>query len=212
MQLPKFPDLSLYDLFGYLIPGMVTLAAISLLYWRLFVPEYIFAPSEIDVNVWIYIIIASYILGHIVETLARRCPCYLFIADYEIDKIPDDIVKVAAERLFKRMDLSKDFQDKLTEKIMPCRKGWKLMFDKFIECINICLFNGKEETDEKTNRRELVKLFNRALTQNGNVAARDIYMHKEGFCRGMSVALFLFSIPLVIYSFFVTPQPSERNI
>jgi hypothetical protein len=60
---------SLYEIFGYLIPGSLTLAGFGLSYWALFEPRLAFRPAAFQpgVGTWVIVVVACYVLGHAVQ-------------------------------------------------------------------------------------------------------------------------------------------------
>ena len=60
---------TLYEVFGYLLPGGVTLLAFLLLYWALLVPRVPLgiATYQPGLVTWTAVVIASYLLGHAVQ-------------------------------------------------------------------------------------------------------------------------------------------------
>jgi hypothetical protein len=60
-------QLTLYEMFGYLLPGAIASAAVSILYWSLSLPN-------VDPNVfgWSVIIALSYFFGHISQGIGNR--------------------------------------------------------------------------------------------------------------------------------------------
>lgn len=171
--MPKFPNLSLYDLFGYLVPGFVALVALSLPFRTYEIIDY-GQVLEYGITEWLLILTASYILGHVVEQAGR----YLFslkkikIDEKEIDDITNDVMVVIAGKISTGLGLGSDMPEMLSR---TCR-----------------------ECPVEPNRRLLLKLCNRVLTQKGNTAAREIYMRGEGFCRGMCISSFLLLLMLFI--------------
>ncbi len=60
---------TLYEVFGYVLPGAVALHGILVLYWAFFVPKVPlgFATYQPGLVTWTALVIASYLLGHAVQ-------------------------------------------------------------------------------------------------------------------------------------------------
>jgi hypothetical protein len=65
---------TLYEIFGYLLPGGVTLVALILLYWALFVPTVPLgiASFQPGLGTWTIILLVSYVLGHGVQAVGNK--------------------------------------------------------------------------------------------------------------------------------------------
>lgn len=64
---------TLYELFGYMLPGSVCLVGFVALYWALFVPSMPLSVATFrpGLGFWTATIIASYLLGHAVQALGN---------------------------------------------------------------------------------------------------------------------------------------------
>jgi len=64
---------TLYEVFGYLLPGSVALQGILVLYWTFFVPRVPlgFATYHPGTVAWTALVIASYLLGHAAQGVAN---------------------------------------------------------------------------------------------------------------------------------------------
>jgi hypothetical protein len=64
---------TLYEIFGYLLPGAVSLVGLMLLYWALFVPEVPLGIATLQpgFGTWTAIVVASYVLGHAAQAAAN---------------------------------------------------------------------------------------------------------------------------------------------
>jgi len=64
---------TLYEIFGYLMPGSLAFAGFAVIYWALFVPDIplgvaAFAPG---IGTWVLVIAGGYILGHAVQAVGN---------------------------------------------------------------------------------------------------------------------------------------------
>jgi hypothetical protein len=65
---------TLYEIFGYLLPGSVALLGLILLYWALFVPRVPLgiASFQPGLGTWTLLVVVSYVLGHAVQALGNK--------------------------------------------------------------------------------------------------------------------------------------------
>lgn len=71
--------LTLYDIFGYLAPGMVFLAGMAILFWAIYIPRIPFSVFRPTADGWVFFLLLAYFSGHIVQALgnllANLLPC-----------------------------------------------------------------------------------------------------------------------------------------
>lgn len=67
-------QVSLYEIFGYLIPGVVAVGASLIVYWTFFVSTP-FVLAHNDGNGWWLALFGSYLAGHLVQSLANIVLC-----------------------------------------------------------------------------------------------------------------------------------------
>ncbi len=65
---------TLYELFGYLVPGSLGLLSLTFLYWSLFVPQVPLGVGSFQpgFGTWAAIVVISYIIGHAVQALGNK--------------------------------------------------------------------------------------------------------------------------------------------
>lgn len=65
---------TLYELFGYLLPGGVALLGLILLYWSVFISRAPLALASFrpGFGTWVAIVVTGYILGHAVQALGNK--------------------------------------------------------------------------------------------------------------------------------------------
>ncbi len=68
-----FKDLqvTLYEVFGYLIPGMVNLVALAVLFWALFFPAQVVAFDIPTGELWVAFLVVAYIAGHMAQAVGN---------------------------------------------------------------------------------------------------------------------------------------------
>jgi hypothetical protein len=62
---------SLYDVFGYLFPGAISLASITILAWSLFLGTEALPIRALPYAAWIVIAVSAYISGHLTQAVAN---------------------------------------------------------------------------------------------------------------------------------------------
>lgn len=98
----KNVELTLYDIFGYLFPGIVTIVALYLVVWR------VMLPNDQNLNGlsstgWTAFIIAAYVIGHftqglsnVISRLLRENPEHAVIANPDL--VPRSVIQLATAR------------------------------------------------------------------------------------------------------------------
>jgi hypothetical protein len=66
---------TLYEIFGYLLPGGVVFLSMVVIYWAVFVPAVPLgiATFQVGVVTWGALVVTTYILGHATQGVANRC-------------------------------------------------------------------------------------------------------------------------------------------
>lgn len=64
-------QVSLYDFFGYLLPGGVFLLALVIFSWTIFWPQQVLKISQPTFTHWVIILLLSYFLGHLIQAVAN---------------------------------------------------------------------------------------------------------------------------------------------
>jgi hypothetical protein len=103
-------QVTLYDIFGYLFPGSIFLAALSLSYWTAFsLPN----PNLEKVTAWslVGISMVAYLLGHLVQalgnTLVRKSTVQL-VLDPREKALPVEVIEAAHARAAALLGLARD--------------------------------------------------------------------------------------------------------
>jgi hypothetical protein len=150
---------TLYEIFGYLLPGSVALLGLMLLYWALFVPS---VPLEIasfqpGLGTWTVLVVVSYVLGHAVQALGNK--------------------------LLRRVETS----------AMAMRSaGW--MSGRARQAAAELTGVPAEEIESKW----VYRVLDEYTVQAGKPADRDMFIYREGFYRGICIALFFLSAALLV--------------
>lgn len=70
-------QVTLYDIFGYLLPGIVVLVALWVLAWALYFPHAPLGPLDLSGDERIFLTIAAYFLGHVVQAVGNMIARFL---------------------------------------------------------------------------------------------------------------------------------------
>jgi hypothetical protein len=159
-------QVTLYDAFGYLVPGSVFLAALVLIFWTFFLPP-VGDLSAVTASGWIVLLGLAYVMGHVVQALAnlgmRRLTSTVdLVLDPRASGLPPEIRAAANHKIRKAMQL--------------------------------------DDTETPLSARSLFEACDHYVQQNCNTATRDVYVYREGFYRGMTVATAMIGLGLLIRS------------
>ena len=111
-------QVSIYDFFGYLIPGGVFLLALVILSWTIFWPKQTLKLSQPTFTCWVIILLLSYFFGHLIHAVANLSK-KAFPSDedvlkreyiHKISKFVIEEAKLEAKRLFYNYT-TKEFSD-----------------------------------------------------------------------------------------------------
>ncbi len=69
--------LTLYDVFGYFIPGALVFVALCDFYWASFWPKVPFVIADSPLALWIAAAFAAYLFGHLGQSLGN-CLSWIF--------------------------------------------------------------------------------------------------------------------------------------
>jgi hypothetical protein len=167
---------SLYDVFGYLFPGLFAIVAFRLLVWIVLYPKNILSITPLSNSLIISSIgIIAYIIGHLTHAIGNWIS---LTKSTRFEPEPDAVVEqsnksfaASIEKQFDRVRISKNLLDLIDQAIK----------EKF----------GEEYT--KLNSDEKFSLLDEYRVFCGKENEREIYVYREGFYRGMVIALaFLF--------------------
>jgi len=95
---------TLYDIFGYLLPGAVFLAAIAVLFWVIYIPQTPLVFVQLTIETWVLILLLAYFSGHIVQALGNLLiePFFstksLAFSKSRADSLPDALVQSAKSK------------------------------------------------------------------------------------------------------------------
>ena len=65
---------SLYDFFGFLIPGAVLLFALVMIYMGMFLPQGVLELNSLSLEEWVIFLALSYLCGHLAQGITNHLP------------------------------------------------------------------------------------------------------------------------------------------
>ena len=160
----KNVEITLYDIFGYLIPGCTAIIGIYLIAWWLFLPlnqDW----SNVSLIGWIAFVGVAYVIGHFVQALSNVLCRFWFK-----DKVEQILVDPSL----------------IPSNVLPLAKN-------AARCV--IGLSDNESLEVKT----LNEIMDNYIQHYGRNDIRDIYVYREGFYRGLSVALFIFAFGALIH-------------
>lgn len=81
---------TLYDVFGYLLPGLVAFGAVTIFVWATVFPSAALHEPKLSSSEWIGVLLASYVLGHLVQAVANMAAPLRGRAQAALDWSPFD--------------------------------------------------------------------------------------------------------------------------
>jgi uncharacterized protein YegP (UPF0339 family) len=147
---------TLYDLFGYLAPGLVALTGLGLFFWAVLDPG-LKPDGDLKAVVWTVLLLIAYLLGHVVQAIAKYIPGLNF---------------AIAENWGNDKTAGK-FQALIEAKLKA--KG--------------LLPAGADE-------KQTYRICDVVTVQKAETSERELFTYREGFYRGISVALLIVAVGL----------------
>jgi hypothetical protein len=166
----KMPDvfkelqITVYDVFGFLLPGSVVAAAVVVGFWAIFWPTgTLLIPLKLPALATSYLLLISYLCGHLGQAMSNIVERWSKSSTKFESKIP---LTAPLEKILREC----------TAKHFGAAAG-------------------------ELNAKELYLLCDQALVHNHSLGERDVFIYREGFYRGNSVALAFLAMSLGIRLF-----------
>lgn len=138
-------QISLYEVVGYFIPGLLALMGVYLFATALMEPRLVHLASVEDKRLILAIALAAYVTGHGVQALGNVALGWMKLDASALGAIPESVRSAVSDQLGARL--------------------------------------GKPLPDAA-----LIGACDAVLLHFGNADARDVYVYREGFYRGITVA------------------------
>jgi hypothetical protein len=157
-------QITLYDIFGYLLPGSVVGVALIVGFWAVLWPfSPLIVPMKLPALQVTFLLLAAYLSGHLAQAMSNI-----------VEKWSD-----ASKKLDEQIPLSPEL-----EKALRASAGKHL-----------------GAAAAHLSAKELYLLCDQSLVHNGSVGEREIFIYREGFYRGNSVALAFLTLALCVRLF-----------
>lgn len=172
---------TLYELFGYLLPGAVFCAGLSLLFWAIFYPQ---PHVEFDlktVEVWVASLGFAYLGGHVAQAIGNIFAKQFSSAEERVvndeKSFPSSFVKACRAKIAKTLKQCDD--------------------------ISLVLPDSSEPAND-LSAQWLYRFCDDAMLRTGKLGEREVYVYREGFYRGafigfLVLATGLFSLALRLW-------------
>ena len=155
---------SLYDFFGYLLPGLVAAAGLTLLVQVLSrTPHIVWLNGLPETVLWTSLLLGAYVVGHAVHALGNAIPSLSKSAETLAlgpNGLPSPIVQRGVTALASRLGVD-------ASQLSP---------------------------------DELFALIDETRVHRGSSGDRDVYVYREGFYRGMTIATAVLALGLVVHA------------
>jgi len=189
-----FKDLriTLYEIFGYLLPGVVMLAALSVLMFELCFPKGPLPFLQPRVDGWIIILFVAYLVGHVAQTIAEYLSTLLKVVTKLIGNIEESDEEAGGNKLADKMPTSQSSER--TKKFL----GVPVLDEGIVTAVSQAvrrIFGIKE----RMTQFWLLELCDETVLQRGNAEMREVFEYREGFYRGMAVSFLFLAISLGVW-------------
>jgi hypothetical protein len=176
---------TLYELFGYLVPGCVALIGIVITYWSLFVPKVplnftTYRPGSVT---WIAVAFFAYLLGHALQGLTN--PLWKQI-EYEA-LFPTGKSDAWLGR--RAVELAAKIAAASADEFAPIDEQQRI--DKRLAVDEAKKINGNRA-------RWTFRVLDGYNLQFAKPGDREIFVYREGFYRATSVSLFILVLALLL--------------
>jgi hypothetical protein len=162
---------TLYDLFGYLLPGFVFLSGLAVLSWSMFFPRIPVQIRDLGTTTWLLVAALAHLCGHTAQSFGN-------LLVYDLGMSAEDKV------------LSTNGSSTITKALVDLSRS---------RISNTLRIDLKEIKD--TQPLWLYQLCDEAIVQRGTGSAlsdREIYQYREGLYRGLVIAYLLITLAFIV--------------
>lgn len=172
-------NITLYEIFGYVLPGAIATLAVSLFYYIFTVSGTEVVLPQMSKTFAALIGIIAYFSGHIVQTLGNIAYRNMYKAEDVLLETKDN-----EERLGWFLSLERCIDSKFFGNHNRLPKD-------LLQSIAISLSDIYKIAPDAISGGTMYKLCDAYVLQNGNVSEREVYTYREGFYRGLSISCFM---------------------
>lgn len=182
-------NITLYEIFGYVLPGAIATLAVSLFFYIFTVSGTEMVLPQMSKTFLALIVIVAYFSGHIVQTLGNMVYRNMYKAEDVLLEI-----NVSEERLGWFLSLERCVDSKFFGNHNKLPKD-------LLQSTAILLADIYKVAPEAISGGTMYKLCDAYVLQNGNVSEREIYTYREGFYRGLSISCFMLVVATLCMCF-----------
>jgi hypothetical protein len=171
---------TLYEVFGYLLPGIVLCGGLGLAFWAVYFPQAVIDFDLKTVEVWATFLAFGYIAGHVAQALGNK-----FVKQF----------KSAEEKIIT------DANAFPTELVKACRaKITKIL--KADEQQGLVLADGADATEPAKDLppQWLYRFCDDAVVRSGKLGEREVYIYREGFYRGTFIGFVVLTVGMIAFA------------
>ncbi|MBX9680699.1 MAG: hypothetical protein K2X38_18240 [Gemmataceae bacterium] len=171
---------SLYEVFGYLLPGTALCAGLGLVFWALYFPQPAILFDIKTAEVWVTFIAFGYVAGHVAQAIGNKIVKRFTSAEEKIvtdaNAFPAELVKACREKVAKM----------LTTDAQP----------------GLVLADGSNAAEPAKDLPPiwLYRFCDDAVLRSGKLGEREVYIYREGFYRGTFVGFVVLTVGLVAFA------------
>lgn len=177
---------TLYEVFGYLVPGAVFCGGLGLLFWAIYFPQRDVQFDLKTVEVWATFLASAYIGGHVAQSLGNKLVGQFKTSEEKIvtdgRAFPAELVKACREK---------------AERILKAEGAPELAV------------SGGSEPAAELPPQWLYRLCDDAVLRSGRLGEREVYVYREGFYRGTFVGFVVLAGGLVALAIRLWSDPNE---
>lgn len=185
----KETKVTLYDVFGYLLPGAVLLAALAIVLWSIHFPDEPLALSLPGAESWVLIFAIAYIAGHMAQALSNLL---LKALEWPWKRL----------RSWQRTHNWHQFQRHRwfcsNEHIHLADGAHERLPAEFLNAARTKAAALSGVPEQAIDAEWLFRICDEAVVQRGNPGDREIFVYREGFYRGLCFALVALAAALVV--------------
>jgi len=179
---------SIYDLFGYFLPGSVALAGIALISWAAwYPPEYAgdltFASNGVVVSAFV---VAAYLLGHVLHGIGNLIP--------RLTRVSESVLLASQPDPGASATVPSTHQTPSRIFLDPPAPLSKALRD----AIDVQLENHFRGRVKEMSALEKFGFIDEARNWAPREGDREVYIYREGFYRGMTLASALLCVGLLL--------------
>lgn len=185
----KETKFTLYDVFGYLLPGAILLAALAIVLWSIHFTDEPLAFSLPGAEAWVLIIAVAYIAGHIAQALSHLL---MKLLGWPWERL----------RKWQRIHNWHWFQQRRwfcsNEHIHLSEGSHERLPAELLNAARTKAAALAGMPEQAIDAEWLFRICDEAVVQRGNLGDREIFVYREGFYRGLCFALVALAAALVV--------------